>query len=132
MCLGILLFLCSKSDIESYRIPNRYMLLTALLSVMRLFEGDDLLTVFEGALPAAVILLIIIPIERMIERKLIGGGDLKLFFVLGLHYRIIDVLIIILISCIIALSVIIFKKHRQGFAFAPLISIGVWIITLVR
>jgi len=93
-----------------------------------------LLEIISGVAPSILIILIVLIAEKVRRKRLIGRGDIKLMFVLGLHYNIKEMLFIALISCIITLVVLIIKKSKkeQGVAMSPMLFIGAWIISIVR
>jgi len=132
--LTVILIIASVEDIRCKTIPNWCVIAIGVLSLLRLPEGDTLPEIFLGCIPPILIYLLILVLEGVKARKLIGRGDLKLLMVLGLHYEIVEMLYIILISCIIALVafLVFFRDKKRGIALCPMITIGVLIITLVR
>jgi len=132
--VGVLLIIASIEDIRTKTIPNRCVIAIGVLCVLRLWEGDTLLEITNGCIPSIFLYVCIRVIEGVKGIKLIGRGDIKLFFVLGLHYEIVEMLYIMLISCIIALVVflVLFRDRKREAALCPMITIGVFIITLVR
>lgn len=109
-----MLVIITVSDVRYMIIPNRVLLLFgAAIFIMRLFA--PLAPWWDGLLGAAVgfgILFII----AVVSNGGMGGGDIKLFFVIGLVLGTVGTLLTLFLASLIGAvaGIIILKKTKQG------------------
>ena len=62
-----------------------------------------------------------------------GGGDIKLIAVLGLHFGALRTLLILIIACIVGLIGAAAAGRLKGreFPFGPAIAIAAWVVMLI-
>ncbi|BCJ92472.1 hypothetical protein acsn021_00410 [Anaerocolumna cellulosilytica] len=113
-CLVLLLVLAVLKDLESYKIPNK-------LIIIGLVNGF-FISVYEHGGTGVIqwVLGIVIPIlllSPLFLLKTLGAGDIKLFSVIGSFYGTAFVLQSILIAMFVAavMSVIQLLRHKQVF-----------------
>lgn len=104
---SILLYI-SVYDIKSYLIPDGALILAlAVRAVFILTSGNivgELIRSAVGALSVSLPLLFITLImERIIGREAMGGGDIKLFFVVGYYLGWSLTLLTLIFACIIGI-----------------------------
>lgn len=158
---GIILFLVlipiAFIDIEHMEIPDIFIIILLVVGIIGIFFDDlnygdgtfkvDWLSKLIGAGGVIVFAFIIILLERLFQKDLMGGGDLKLLFVsslfLGWQLLILMIGIASILSCIVEITkeeiaIIKFKKlHKEDglkyerghrlFPFGPYLSISILI-----
>lgn len=137
---GTLLLAMSLIDAAERIIPNRILLLLAAvrflflpLSLSPNSLGRELLSILTGTLiiPGAMLFLTLL-MDKAMKKETMGGGDIKLIFVLGLYLDWKNMFFMIFTSCSLGLLWIAVRKifRRQNeisdstIAFGPFLSIG--------
>lgn len=130
------LFTLSMVDIDSMIIPNVFIIIpiAAWAAYIPLAE-KPLIYLRDGLIAGAVygvgLLLLSLLMDKLLKKESLGGGDIKLFFVMGLYLGLMTGLLALLLSCILGLIfVLIAKKHNEPFPFGPAISLSTWICLL--
>ena len=86
-----------------------------LKSLMRGFLG--------GLLPGGLLLLFVLLMDKLMKRETMGGGDIKLFAMLGLYAGPAADLVLVLASCLLGLVFGRVRARRgQPFPFGPAIA----------
>ena len=149
-----LLFL-SLYDIESFIIPTpciaaavfvriAYMIHAVIFSYMNM---SDVLYYFLSSIGTGIILLIIVLVmDKILQRESMGGGDLKLFSVAALYFGAVQMIFLVIVSCIIGIVVSFVKSsskdvkidetaenagQSQPIPFGPSIAIACMITMLI-
>ncbi|GEL78146.1 prepilin peptidase [Tenuibacillus multivorans] len=123
-----LLVIITITDIHYQLIPNRILsYFVIILIILRLFvQTDPWYDAYLGGMVGFVLLLII----ALISRGGMGGGDIKLFGVIGLVLGVKGTLMILflasLLGAVIGFILMVFGKVKKGvpFAFGPFIALG--------
>ncbi|MBR7554444.1 prepilin peptidase [Allobacillus sp. GCM10007491] len=123
-----LLIIISISDIHTQLIPDRVLIFFFLLiGVSRiLIPTDPWYDAYLGAVVGFLLLLIL----AVISRGGMGGGDIKLYAVLGLalgyQNTILSLLLAAFLGTIVGLILMLLGKIKRGipFAFGPFIALG--------
>ena len=123
-----LLIIITVSDLHTQLIPDQVNLFFFLfLAVLRIFIPTE---PWYDAYLAAVIGFTLLLLIALISRGGMGGGDIKLFAVLGLalgiQNTIVTLLLAALIGSIVGLILMAFGRLKRGvpFAFGPFIALG--------
>jgi leader peptidase (prepilin peptidase)/N-methyltransferase len=136
LCLRNWIFLCclfflSLVDLETQIIPDGSLILAALawlLTLPLLHTGPKaaLLRLLAGIVFAAALLLLSLLMDRLLKKDSLGGGDIKLFAVVGLYLGFVGTLFALMIACVAGLlfAAVLFKNNMKGraFPFGPAIS----------
>ena len=137
-CLRNWVFLCclfclSLVDLESYTIPDGC-LLTAVgawvLALPFLKPGwtEILRSILAGLVFGGGILLLSIVMDKLLGKESLGGGDVKLFAVVGLYLGFASTLFAVLLSCILGLIFALLMNRRgekgRAIPFGPSISLA--------
>lgn len=149
MCVLMSLLLClSLTDIDDFIIPNvlivigiinrlAYILVMDLVGGFQLagFFADCIWTLVGGLCVAVPLLLITFVVDRLMHKSTMGGGDIKLFFLIGLYFTWQESLLLVIFACLIGIVfAIVFLKGRfsrdKPFPFGPSISIATWVTSL--
>lgn len=141
--LGFLLFVLSLVDFDTCIIPDRFLVLGAAsfvaFTVLRSGAiGHDLLMGLTGGLALAVpMLLLVLLADHIMKRETMGGGDIKLLFVLGLYTGPAAGLFMIIIACAVGLVFALLPAARgkdaenpRAIPFGPSLAIAAWITLL--
>jgi len=138
LCLRNWIFLCclfclSLVDLECYTIPDGC-LLTAVgawvlaLPFLRPGWAEIVRHVLAGLTFGGGILLLSLAMDKLLGKESLGGGDVKLFAVVGLYLGFVSTLFCVMLSCVFGLlfAVLINRGSGSGRAipFGPSISLA--------
>lgn len=138
LCLRNWIFLCclfclSLVDLESYTIPDGC-LLTALaawllaLVFLRPGWGEIVRSLLAGLAFGGGILLLSLAMDKILGKESLGGGDVKLFAVIGLYLRFTGTLFTVLLACVLGLlfAAVLNGRGEKGrpIPFGPSISLA--------
>ena len=133
--LGCILLVLSLVDWDTQQLPDGLLLAAGLLALFRIpLEG--VAGVKSAALGAVCIsmplLLLVLAADKVLGKETMGGGDIKLFFVLGLHFCPGQTLLILILACFfgILLAVITGRLHGKSIAFGPAIAAASWVTAI--
>lgn len=127
---GGLLFL-SLADARWRIIPDEALLVLLLGRLAGLFllgepfrETCIRMVLGAGIIPGALLAIVLL-MDRMTGRETMGGGDIKLMFVLGLYLDWMQMLLLLLLACALGLAAAALKGRRSrkaGIPFGPFLS----------
>lgn len=130
----------SLVDLDTMEIPDGLLLFCAAVFAAFVYlhgQGvDQMLDRLKDGVIGAVVygggmLTISLIMDRVLGRESMGGGDIKLFAVLGLFAGLVRGLLLLLIACIVGIiSAYASGNKNNAFPFGPCIS-GAAIITLL-
>lgn len=124
-----LAFLCcllglSLVDLAIQEIPDGYLVFSLLVWAA---AGMGHLSYYRSALAGLAIggalLVLTLIMDRILKKESMGGGDIKLFFVVGCYLGIGSGLFALILSCIAGLIFVVVWK-REKIPFGPSIAIG--------
>ena len=129
-------------DYRKHIIPNKILLCLVIIRVViaileMIMDFKTATTELLGCVIAAVGILVLLCIMRLIIKEGIGFGDIKLFVVMGLYYGIRGSVSSLFLSFVVSFVVSIFmlitkRKNRKDYiAFAPSILVGTLLSTLI-
>lgn len=125
------LFTLSLVDFESQIIPNGTLLFAAVAWAAAepfLFESWEktVAHVLSGVVIGGGLLLISMVMDKVLQRESLGGGDVKLFAVVGLYLGLLPSLFTLILSCILGLAVNLPRQrgNSEPFPFGPWIAIA--------
>lgn len=134
-----ILFTISLVDFEAYIIPDSLIILGILNRIVFAFTSSNIKTelmssLIGGLIMAVPITLIVLLFEKIMNKEAMGGGDLKLFFMVGIYFSWSVNLFILIVSCllgilfgVIQLRISKFNSDAKIFPFGPAISLGSFI-----
>ena len=135
MVLACLLLTLSCIDIETYMIPNKCILMGILWWAVTVpfMKGEIREQLKSGAVGAfaiaGFILLLVLLMDWILKKESMGGGDIKLYFMVGLYLGEAKGVLNLILSCFLGLLfALLWKKER--FPFGPAISIATCITVL--
>lgn len=140
LVLACILLLLSLVDYESFIIPD-WLLVTALVVYVpfQLVMGVGNIPMFfvhalVGGLSVSLPLLLLVLIaDRILGKETMGGGDIKLFFVLGVYFGPMQTFLILFVSCLVGIiGQLAAQQFTPGkpFPFGPAISLAAWQVLL--
>ena len=106
--LASALFMASAADIGAYIIPNGAVLfMIAVRLCFILTSGDILLRLRDAAIGAFCISLpvfvVSLVMEKILSREAMGGGDIKLFFAVGMYFGWRENILLLIIACVLGI-----------------------------
>lgn len=131
LILGSLLLTASLVDLDTMELPNGLLLAAALLALLRLPGGWK--SALLGAVAISVpLLLLVLLADKLLGRETMGGGDIKLVAVLGLHFGPLQTLFLLILSCVLGLVLgAAMKKAKDApFPFGPALALAGWLTAL--
>lgn len=128
------LMLCiSFADLEDFLIPDR-LIIAGLVNriIFILISGNikqELINSLIGGLIISLpVLIISIVMSKILKRDAMGGGDIKLFFMLGTYFNVVENMFSVLMSCIIGIIFsVITKRTKEEFPFGPSICLAYYL-----
>ena len=136
LCLRYWILLCclfclSLTDLECMIIPDVCLIIAAAVWVIFLpLTGMGWPAVRGGLLAGLIfgggLLGLSLLMDRILKRDSLGGGDIKLFAVLGLYLGIVGTLFMTVLACLLGLLFAVLRRGRGGgsepFPFGPAIA----------
>lgn len=136
LVFGCCLFCLALVDLENMTIPNGCLLAALFAWAAALpFLGQPLNWVFgriaAGAVFGGGLLLFSLAADRVLGRESMGGGDIKLFAVVGLYLGFVGTLFCLVLACVLGLVFAAVTKSRgKPFPFGPSIAAAAWVMLL--
>ncbi len=130
---GVLLAI-SLIDFATYTIPNGLLLFAIGVWVVFLPFCGGFLQGLVGAFGISLpLLLLVLLMERLLQKDAMGGGDIKLLFVTGLFLGIGGNFLNLMFSCVLGLlfALLAGKKKDVAIPFGPAIAGGTVLTLLV-
>ena len=141
LCLRNYVFVCclfclALVDLEVYLIPDGCLIVSAAVWLVTLpFVGWSWTYVWQHLLAALLfgggILLLSLLMDRLLKKESLGGGDVKLFAVMGLYLGLAPSLLAVILSCVLGLLLGLVKRNEERhIPFGPAISLATAIVLL--
>ncbi len=135
--MGLSCFLLGLSmvDLRIYEIPDGFHIAMIIWWIITMpFTSASitttLITGLIGGFGMGIMLLMLSYLfEKVSKKDGLGGGDIKLFFVIGLYLGILPSLLNLFISCIIGLLFVVILK-KEKIPFGPSISLATLVTVL--
>ncbi len=127
----------AASDLRTRRVPDVLVFSgIGIRGIFLILTGASFLTSLLSALFTAVpVLLLTLIADRVLKKNTLGGGDIKLIFMLALYFPFIVDLYGLLFSCVLGVVTIIVclikRKENQAFPFGPALTLGFFLAFLV-
>ncbi len=138
------LFVASLTDLESFEIPDGA-LLTGLISFSVFTVVEFLMGIHDikwvlhhiasGFIIGAVMLSLSLAMDKFLKRDSLGGGDIKLYALLGLYLGYAGAYELVILSCIFGLLFAAIRKKMapeasKEFPFGPSIAAAGYVLLL--
>ena len=134
---GCLLCL-SLVDLDTQIIPDRFLLIPIAVRAAQLLYSGGFSALLGASVPgfviAGAVLVISLIMDKVLKKDTMGGGDIKLLFVIGLYLTLPECLLMIMLSCVIgiAMAAILMRVDSEtAFPFGPALSIAAVLTMLV-
>lgn len=132
------LFTLSLVDLDIQEIPDMLLLIPAAVRlVLLVVEHGFSLALWQNVWPALAlggsVLVLSLLMDKVLGKESMGGGDIKLLFVLGLFLSFPCCILLIILSCIVGLVLAFTLGARKGvaFPFGPAIALAAWIVLMI-
>lgn len=132
------LFCLSLVDLETQIIPNRFLIIPALVQGTVLLINGGIIGLLNGIFPGLVlgggVLIVSLIMDKILKKDTMGGGDIKLLAVLGMFFGFPECLLLLVLACIIGIvmaSVLMKVNSETPFPFGPALSLAAWVTLLV-
>ena len=136
LALAAVLLALSLIDQAKRIIPDWLLIVAAANRVLGFFvlgqgKGEALSALTACAVPAVLLILVLL-LEKLLGREAMGGGDIKLLFVLALYFNWAQLLLTLLAACLLGLLWAALTGGKKGTAmpFGPFLAAGC-ILTIV-
>ena len=131
---GSVVLIMSLVDMDIMELPDGFMIAAAAFSLLRLFNGTGAIkNMLLGLIPAFCLLLITLVMDRILKKESMGGGDIKLLAVFGLHLGAVPCVLLVIVACIVGLAVakLLGKEKDTPFPFGPSLALAFWFTATV-
>ena len=136
LLFATLLLVIAFCDIEDMVIPDRFIIAGIVVRIVFILLSDNigreaLNSVIGGFAVAVPILIVVLIMEKILKKEAMGGGDIKLFFMVGLYLSWQTDIIMVLLACICGIVFAMLASRRDtAFPFGPSIGLAAWITYL--
>lgn len=128
----------SLVDLDTQIIPDRFLLIPIIARTAELLLTGGLSALLRGAAPGLIIaggvLVLSLIMDKVLKKDTMGGGDIKLLFVIGLFLPLAQCLLMVMIACVVGIAVasLLMRLDSQtAFPFGPALSIAAVITMLI-
>lgn len=130
------LFTLSLVDLDTQIIPDRFIIIPIVVRIAEILfcygVSALLTTVLPGLIIAGSVLALSLIMDKVLKKDTMGGGDIKLLFVIGLYLTLPQCLLMVMLACVIGIvfaSILMKIDSETPFPFGPALSIAA-VITL--
>ena len=134
---GCLLCL-SLVDLDTQIIPDRFILIPIVVRAAQLLFTGGFSALLGASVPgfiiAGAVLLLSLIMDKVLKKDTMGGGDIKLLFVIGLYLTLPECLLMVMLSCVIGIvmaAILMRVDSETAFPFGPALSIAAVLTMLV-
>ena len=129
------LFCLALVDMQSFIIPDGCLMIAALawalaVPFLRLWPEGVIKSLLAALIYGGGMLVLSLVMDRLLGKESLGGGDIKLFAVVGLYLGLIQTLFCLLLSSVLGLLFIAASKKKRGeeIPFGPAIALAAGIM----
>lgn len=129
------LFTLSLVDLDTQIIPDRFLVIPLIARVAELLLTRGLAgltALIPGLIIGGSVLVLSLIMDKVLKKDTMGGGDIKLLFVIGCFLPLTQCLLMVMIACVIGIamaSILMKVDSETAFPFGPALSIAA-VITL--
>ena len=136
MVLASCLFTLSLIDLDTMTIPDRFLIIPAACQLVYAYYYGGFASVWyalwHGLTLGGAVLLISLFMDKVLKKESMGGGDIKLLFVLGLFLDLPECLLLLVFSCVLGLVIaLLLRRSEKAFPFGPALSAGMLLTLMV-
>ncbi len=127
-----ILLAASLADLEGMIIPDRFILIGLASGLaFPIFTGGLAQAVIGGVSVAGVLLIVVLIFEKVMKKEAMGGGDIKLLAVTGLHLGWMCNILCVLLACIFGIIFgLMAQKRDEPLPWGPSIALAAWLCCL--
>lgn len=122
------LFCLSLVDLDTQIIPDRFILIPIVVRAAELLMKGGLLSgVIPGFVVAGAVLVLSLIMDKVLKKDTMGGGDIKLLFVIGLFLTLPECMLMLMLACVIGIvmaALMMKVSPDTPFPFGPALSIA--------
>lgn len=131
-----ILYMITLTDLQERIIPNRCVIAAVVFRILYFFvTGEGNFRAFlwllgKGLIISVPVLLLTLLMEAILKKEALGGGDIKLLFVLGMYLGPANSLLMLLVACVLGIvGAVITMKHTEeegsiAIPFGPYLAAG--------
>ena len=130
------LFTLSLVDLDTQIIPDRFLVIPILFRAAELVITGGFMGLLRGVLPGLIVsvavLIFSLVMDKVLKKDTMGGGDIKLLFVIGLFLSFPQMLLMVMIACVVGIlmaSLLMKVSPDTPFPFGPALSLAA-VVTL--
>ena len=138
MIFASCLFCLSLVDFDTQIIPDRFHVIPIIARFAELLLCGGLRGLLTGITPGLIIagsvLAISLIMDKVLKKDTMGGGDIKLLFVIGCFLSLPECLLMVMLACLIGIcmaSILMRVDSETAFPFGPALSIAAIVTMLV-
>ena len=138
MIFASCLFCLSLVDFDTQIIPDRFHVIPLIARFAELLLSGGIRCLLTGITPGLIIagsvLAISLIMDKVLKKDTMGGGDIKLLFVIGCFLSLPECLLMVMIACVIGIcmaSILMKLDSETAFPFGPALSIAAIVTMLV-
>lgn len=136
MVLVSCLFTLSLIDLDTMTIPDRFLIIPAVCQLVYAYYYGGFASVWyslwHGLVLGGAVLLLSLFMDKVLKKESMGGGDIKLLFVLGLFLDLPECLLLLVFSCALGLVMaLLLRRSDKAFPFGPALSAGMLLTLMV-
>lgn len=132
LLLAVILLVLTLCDLDEYLLPDVLLLAGVVVRVAYVLLSGDILTLalrsLVGGLSVSLpLLLLVLAADKFLGRETMGGGDIKLLFMLGLYFPWQQNLLLLIVACLLGLALALLfppKDPQRHIPFGPAISLA--------
>lgn len=130
LVFAAVLLALSLTDAAKRIIPDKLLLLLAVNRAVWFFVLGrgvrEVLTAVKALAVPAVLLALVLVMEKVLGREAMGGGDMKLLFVLALYLTWAELFLTLLAGCVLGLlwAALTGGKRETAMPFGPFLAVG--------
>lgn len=139
LIMASLLMVVIVSDINYMIIPDRFIVIVAILIIIVKFFQEGIIGGFVsigyGVISFGILYLIMIIGNKLLKKECLGGADIKLFFVVGLVFHPLVAMLVLVAACFIAFPIsliLYFKNKEKVIPFGPFIMVSMLLIYFTK
>lgn len=139
LVLGSLLLLLSLTDWTTHLLPDRILLAAVINRLAFMFFlgqplKETIISMVIGGFSVSLPLLFLsLAMDRLLQKETMGGGDIKLLFVLGLYLNWLQMILLLFVACALAL-IWAFCRRKScpvEIPFGPFLATAWFVVTLI-
>lgn len=125
-------------DLDTQEIPDAFLIIPAAVRLGQLllqhgFTAALWAHIWPALALGGAVLALSLGMDKVLGRESMGGGDIKLLFMLGLFMDFPCCVLLVIVSCVVGLVLAFTLGVRRGvaFPFGPAIAAAAWLVLMI-